>query len=81
MLYLAPYNFVIQCGEKSGTMHTVNFTKKLKESKTQYQRELYAYLPDEISYNDKNEEYGGNIKIINEEAGTKVRDIEAFCKN
>lgn len=76
---LADINFVIQCGEKSGTMHTVNFTKKLK-SKSQYQRELYAYLPDELSPMDKNDDFGGNIKIINEKDGTRVRDIESFCE-
>lgn len=77
---LADINFVMQCGEKSGTMHTVNFTKKLKESKSQYQRELYAYLPDELSPMDKNDDFGGNIKIINEKDGTRVRDIESFCE-
>ena len=78
-------NFVIQCGEKSGTMHTVNATINYKNSDSNYHRDLYVYLPNELSAENYNEDnpigdYSGNVKILNEENGTRVSDIEEFCE-
>ena len=78
-------NFVIQCGEKSGTMHTVNATINYKNSDSDYHRDLYVYLPNELSAENYNEDnpigdYSGNVKILNEENGTRVSDIEEFCE-
>ena len=78
-------NFVIQCGEKSGTMHTVNATLDYKNSDSIYPRDLYIYLPNEFSLEDYNSEnpigdFSGNIKILKEKNGTRVRDIEEFCE-
>lgn len=78
-------NFVIQCGEKSGTMHTVNATIDYKNSDSAYHRDLYVYLPNELSkdnYIDDNPigDYSGNVKILREGNGTRVSDIEEFCE-
>lgn len=78
-------NFVIQCGEKSGTMHTVNATIDYKNSDSIYHRDLYVYLPNELSkdnYIADNPigDYGGNVKILKEGNGTRVSDIEEFCE-
>ena len=78
-------NFVIQCGEKSGTMHTVNATIDYKNKDSVYHRDLYVYLPDELSkdkYIEDNPigDYSGNVKILNEGNGTKVSDIGEFCE-
>ena len=78
-------NFVIQCGEKSGTMHTVNATINYKNSDSDYHRDLYVYLPNELSkenYINDNPigDYSGNVKILNDGNGTRVSDIEEFCE-
>ena len=78
-------NFVIQCGEKSGTMHTVNATIDYKNSDSIFHRDLYVYLPTELSkenYAKDNPlgDYSGNVKILNEGNGTRVSDIEEFCE-
>ena len=78
-------NFVIQCGEKSGTMHTVNATIDYKNSDSIYHRDLYVYLPTELSKENYDEDnpigdYSGNVKILNEGNGTRVSDIEEFCE-
>lgn len=78
-------NFVIQCGEKSGTMHTVNATINYKNSNSDYHRDLYVYLPNELSIENYTKDnpigdYNGNIKILKEDNGTKVSDIEEFCE-
>lgn len=78
-------NFVIQCGEKSGTMHTVNGTLDYKNSDSSYHRDLYIYLPNEFSLEDYNPEnpigdFSGNVKILKEENGTRVSNIEEFCE-
>ena len=82
---LSDINVVIQCGEKSGTMHTVNATINYKNSDSDYHRDLYVYLPNELSkenYNDNNPigDYSGNVKILNDGNGTRVSDIGAFCE-
>lgn len=68
--------FVVECSAKSGTMHTVNAVLDYKKDNSQYKRELYAYLPDEEFDGD----FGGNKIIINNEFGTRVDDIGAFCE-
>lgn len=78
-------NFVIQCGEKSGTMHTVNATIDYKNGDSVYHRDLYVYLPNELSLTDYNGnnpigDFSGNVKILNDKNGTKVSDIEEFCE-
>ena len=78
-------NFVIQCGEKSGTMHTVNATIDYKNSDSIYHRDLYVYLPNELSkenYIADNPigDYGGNVKILKGGNGTRVSDIGEFCE-
>lgn len=82
---LSDINFVIQCGEKSGTMHTVNATIDYKNSDSDYHRDLYVYLPNELSkenYMKDNPigDYSGNVKILNEGNGTRVSDIGEFCE-
>lgn len=78
-------NFVIQCGEKSGTMHTVNATIDYKNSDSVYHRDLYVYLPSELSYDNYNAnnpigDFSGNVKILKEKNGTRVSDIEGFIE-
>lgn len=65
--------FVLQCGEKSGTMHTVNATIDFKKVN---HRDLYVYLPEDMSDGD----YSGNISILKSNNGTKVSDIDEFCE-
>ena len=60
--------FVVECGIKSGTMHTVNFANS-------YKRPIYAYLPDERPEGS----YDGNEHIIeNIENSLRVENIEMF---
>ena len=60
--------FVVECGVKSGTMHTVNAAKD-------YNRQIYAYLPDERPEGS----YDGNEFILgNNESAIKVDNIEEF---
>ena len=59
--------FVVECGVKSGTMHTVDFANE-------YKRQIYTYLPDERS--EKSHE--GNEFIINNKDGIKIESIEEF---
>lgn len=78
-------NFVIQCGEKSGTMHTVNATINYKNIDSIYHRDLYVYLPNELSKENYIEDnpigdFSGNVKILNDNNGTKVSDIAEFCE-
>lgn len=62
--------FVVECGVKSGTMHTVNFAND-------YQRPIYAYLPDERPEGS----YDGNEFIIKNKEGIKVENIEEFLSD
>ena len=62
--------FVVECSIDSGTMHTVNFA-------SDYQRQIYAYLPDERP----EESYGGNEFIIKNKDGIKVENIEEFLSD
>lgn len=60
--------FVVECGVKSGTMHTVNFAKG-------YNRQIYSYLPDERPEGS----YDGNEFILqNNQDALKVENIEEF---
>ena len=66
-------------------MHTVNATIDYKNNDSDYHRDLYVYLPNELSkenYNDNNPigDYSGNVKILNEGNGTRVSDIGEFCE-
>ena len=63
--------FVVECGVKSGTMHTVNFA-------SDYKKQIYAYLPSERP----KESYDGNEFILaqNNDA-VKVEDTEKFLSN
>lgn len=62
--------FVVECGIKSGTMHTVNFA-------SDYERAIYSYLPDERP----EESYDGNEFIIKDKNGIKVTNIEEFLSD
>ena len=60
--------FVVECGIKSGTMHTLDFAEK-------YGRQIYSYLPDERPEGS----YDGNEYILkNNKNALKVEDIEEF---
>ena len=62
--------FVVECGVKSGTMHTVN-------AANDYQRQIYTYLPDERAEGS----YDGNEFILNEDYGAvKVENIGDFIE-
>lgn len=59
---------VIECGVKSGTMHTVNFAND-------YERQIYAYLPNKRSHGA----YDGNEFILNEfDDSIRVENIDVF---
>lgn len=63
--------FVVECGIKSGTMHTVN-------SAIDYNRQLFTYLPEIMS----ERAYGGNEFILkNNSNAIEVKDINKFCKD
>lgn len=62
--------FVVECGVKSGTMHTVDAASK-------YKRQIYAYLPEERPESS----YDGNELIIEEKNGIKINDIDNFLEN
>lgn len=65
---LSDATFVVECGVKSGTMHTV-------DAACEYQRQIYSYLPDERTKGS----YDGNELIINEKYNSiKVEYIEEF---
>ena len=60
--------FVVECGIKSGTMHTVNAAED-------YNRQIYAFLPDDRN----NGFYEGNEFILkNKNLSIKVDNIEEF---
>lgn len=59
---------VVECGVKSGTMHTVNFADT-------YDKQVYAYLPNE----KPDGLYDGNEYILKEKKGAiRVEDISKF---
>ncbi len=60
--------FVVECGVKSGTMHTVN-------AAIDYDRQIYCYSPDEISFD------GNEYILENNKKAIEVNDIEEFCNN
>lgn len=55
---------VIECGVKSGTMHTVNAAEK-------YKRQIFAYLPESYS----KDTYDGNEFILNNKNSILVRNV------
>lgn len=60
--------FVVECGIKSGTMHTVN-------AAIDYGRQIYCYCPDEISFD-------GNDSILeNNSDAIKVNNIGEFIND
>lgn len=62
--------FVVECGVKSGTMHTVNAAKG-------FNRQIYAYLPDERP----EDSYDGNEFILDTiDSSLKVDNIEEFLE-
>ena len=60
--------FVVECSIKSGTMHTVN-------AAIDYNRQIYCYSPDEVSFD------GNEYILMNNKHAVKVEDIDEFCKN
>lgn len=60
--------FVVECGIKSGTMHTVN-------SAIDYDRQIYCYSPDDVSFD------GNEYILENNENAVRVNDIEEFCND
>ena len=60
--------FVVECGVKSGTMHTVN-------AAIDYNRQIYCYSPDETSFD------GNEYILKNNENTIGVNDIDGFCKD
>lgn len=63
--------FVVECGVKSGTMHTVDAAKD-------FNRQIYAYLPDERPEGS----YDGNELILrNIGSSIKVDNIEEFLED
>ncbi len=60
--------FVVECSIKSGTMHTVN-------AAIDYNRQIYCYSPDEVSFD------GNEYILKNNKYAVKVEDIDEFCKN
>lgn len=62
--------FVVECGVKSGTMHTVNFAND-------YNKPIYTYLPDERLEGS----YDGNELILNQKNGIKVENINDFLSD
>ena len=66
-------------------MHTVNATIDYKNSDSAFHRDLYVYMPNELSLEDYSEDnpigdFSGNVMILKENNGTKVSDIEEFCE-
>ncbi len=62
--------FVVECGVKSGTMHTVNAAKE-------FNRQIFAYLPDEITNS-----FDGNKFILdNNFNAIKVDSITKFLED
>lgn len=60
---------VIECGEKSGTMHTVQAANK-------YERQIYAFLPDNLP----KDSFGGNKLILTNKDAIKLEVVEDFVK-
>lgn len=62
---LCDATLVIECGIKSGTMHTVNAAEE-------YNRQIFAYLPENYS----KDTYDGNEFILNNKDAKLVRNID-----
>ena len=60
--------FVVECGVKSGTMHTVDFAND-------YSRQIFAYCPQDASDGDYT---GNNFILSNKKNSIKVNDIDEF---
>lgn len=67
---ISDVTLIIECSEKSGTMHTANAV-------IEYEKDLYAYLPEDPAIINL---YTGNKLLIKENKATKVNDIKAFCE-
>ena len=62
---------VVECGVKSGTMHTVDAAKK-------FDRQIFSYLPKDIS----NDSFSGNKFILeNNYNAIPVESIDKFLKD
>ena len=63
--------FVVECGIKSGTMHTVDFA-------SEYNKPIFAFLPEE----KQNIPFDGNEYILeNKDNSFPVNDIGKFCSD
>lgn len=60
--------FVVECGIKSGTMHTVN-------AAIDYDRQIYCYSPDKTSFE------GNEYILKNNKKAIGVNDIEELCND
>ena len=63
--------FVVECGIKSGTMHTVNFAKEFNKT-------IFTYLPEDIS---KGSYDGNNFILNNNDNAIKVENINDFLND
>ncbi len=63
--------FVVECGIKSGTMHTVNFANE-------FNKMIFTYLPDDTS---KGSYDGNNFILNNNKNAIKVENIKDFLKD
>lgn len=60
---------VVECGEKSGTMHTVQAANK-------FERQIFAFLPDNLP----KDSFGGNKLILTNKDAIKLEVVEDFVK-
>lgn len=60
--------FVVECGIKSGTMHTVN-------AADEYNRQIYCFSPDEVFFD------GNEYILENNKNAVKVNNIDEFCND
>ena len=65
---LCDATFVVECGIKSGTMHTVN-------AAIDYNRQIYCYSPEEVSFD------GNEYILKNNKHAVKVNSIDEFCND
>ena len=70
MAALADIVIVIECGMKSGTMHTVNYT-------VEYDRPIFAVAPPKKNLPG---DYSGNIFLINEKKAKPIIDKETIIE-
>lgn len=63
---LSDFVIVIECGENSGTMHTVNYA-------IEYNKPVFAVMPPKKDFSG---DFSGNKKIINDKKATPIKDKE-----